>query len=122
GRPTHSYGSGRRCRGREPAAPSRGGAGGRTGGGRSGCRRGASQAGRVGARPPGRRGPAGGALSPARRRAPGSVHLVGAGPGDPGLLTVRGRDLLASADVVICDALVARELLRFVRPGAELIQ
>jgi uroporphyrin-III C-methyltransferase len=37
--------------------------------------------------------------------APGTVHLVGSGPGDPGLLTVRGRDLLDAADVVLHDKL-----------------
>jgi uroporphyrin-III C-methyltransferase/precorrin-2 dehydrogenase/sirohydrochlorin ferrochelatase len=43
---------------------------------------------------------------------PGFVSLVGAGPGDPGLLTRRGAERLASADVVLYDALVDRELLR----------
>jgi siroheme synthase len=49
------------------------------------------------------------------------VYLVGAGPGDPGLLTVKGRDLLAVADCVIYDNLVNPEILRFVAKGAELI-
>ncbi len=57
-----------------------------------------------------------------RRRASGTVHLVGAGPGDPGLLTVRGRDLLARADVVICDALVPSDVLGPARSGAEIIR
>ena len=51
----------------------------------------------------------------------GAVYLVGAGPGDPGLLTVRARELLASADVVAHDALVSPELLALVPPTAELL-
>ena len=50
---------------------------------------------------------------------PGTVHLVGAGPGDPGLITVRGRQILQSADVVVYDRLVAPELIESVRPDAE---
>ncbi|HSZ41565.1 MAG TPA: uroporphyrinogen-III C-methyltransferase [Trebonia sp.] len=45
-----------------------------------------------------------------RRRA-GGVALIGGGPGDPGLITVRGRQLLAEADVVVADRLAPRELL-----------
>ena len=50
---------------------------------------------------------------------PGFVYLVGAGPGDPGLLTVRGAELLASADVVLHDELSHPALLDLVRPDAE---
>jgi uroporphyrin-III C-methyltransferase len=49
---------------------------------------------------------------------PGWVWLVGAGPGDPGLLTLHAVNALARADVVIYDALVDRRILDFVRPGA----
>ncbi len=51
----------------------------------------------------------------------GAVYLVGAGPGDVGLLTLRGAELLHRADVVLYDALVSPELLRFAPPSAELI-
>jgi len=51
----------------------------------------------------------------------GGVFLVGAGPGDPELLTLRGRELLASADVVVYDRLVHVRLLDSCRRGAELI-
>jgi len=51
----------------------------------------------------------------------GRVHLVGAGPGDPGLLTRRGERCLAAADVVVHDHLVGPRLLDLVRPGAEVI-
>ncbi len=56
-----------------------------------------------------------------RRRSTGIVHLVGAGPGDAGLITTRGRDLLARADVVVADALAPRELLDLAPAGAELV-
>jgi uroporphyrinogen III methyltransferase/synthase len=49
---------------------------------------------------------------------PGTVALVGAGPGDPGLLTVRGRELLRSADVVVYDRLVSGEVLAEAPPDA----
>lgn len=50
-----------------------------------------------------------------------TVYLVGAGPGDPGLLTVRGAELLAAADVVVYDRLSARELLQLAPADAERI-
>jgi uroporphyrinogen III methyltransferase/synthase len=51
----------------------------------------------------------------------GIVYLVGAGPGDAGLLTVRGAELLGRADVVVYDALVNKDLLALAPAGAELI-
>jgi uroporphyrinogen III methyltransferase/synthase len=51
----------------------------------------------------------------------GTVYLVGAGPGDAGLLTLRGAELLRRADVVIYDMLVNPELLRLAAPTAEII-
>ena len=48
----------------------------------------------------------------------GLVSLVGAGPGDPGLLTVLGRERLRSADLVVYDRLVNAALLAEVRPEA----
>jgi len=50
-----------------------------------------------------------------------AVYLIGTGPGDPGLITVHGLDILRSADVVIHDQLVSPRLLAHARPGAELI-
>jgi len=55
------------------------------------------------------------------RKEPGAVHLVGGGPGDPGLITSRGLELLRSADVVVHDRLIGAELLREARADAELI-
>ncbi len=51
---------------------------------------------------------------------PGSVWLVGAGPGDPGLLTALALHALGSADSVVFEARVARRILQLARPGAEL--
>jgi len=48
----------------------------------------------------------------------GKVYLVGAGPGDPGLITVRGREVLKRADVVLYDGLVSRGVLRLIQPRA----
>ena len=49
----------------------------------------------------------------------GKVYLVGAGPGDPGLITVRGLDLVRRADVLVYDRLVAAELVAEARVDAE---
>ncbi len=54
-------------------------------------------------------------------KATGTVYLVGAGPGDAGLLTLRGAELLGRADVVVYDALVNPELLRLAPKTAEII-
>jgi uroporphyrinogen III methyltransferase/synthase len=51
----------------------------------------------------------------------GIVYLVGAGPGDPGLVTVRAKELLSSADVVVYDFLVHPNLLAWCRPECEKI-
>jgi uroporphyrin-III C-methyltransferase len=56
-----------------------------------------------------------------RETATGSVHLVGGGPGDPGLITARGLELLRRADVVVHDRLIGPELLSEAPVGAELI-
>src|SRR5476651_819845 len=49
------------------------------------------------------------------------VYLIGAGPGDPGLITVRGLQCLATADVVLYDHMVHARLLTHAKPGAETI-
>ncbi|MGI6472610.1 MAG: uroporphyrinogen-III C-methyltransferase [Candidatus Methanomethylophilaceae archaeon] len=51
----------------------------------------------------------------------GKVYLVGAGPGDPGLITVKGKELLAQADVVMYDALANPGFLELCKEGAELV-
>jgi uroporphyrinogen III methyltransferase / synthase len=51
----------------------------------------------------------------------GRVYLIGAGPGDPGLLTLRGKELLARADVLVYDHLVSRRLLEYAPDRAERI-
>ena len=56
-----------------------------------------------------------------RPAGPATVYLIGAGPGDPGLLTVRGRDCLRRADVVVYDYLVNPALLAHAPAGAEIL-
>src|SRR6476469_2842566 len=51
----------------------------------------------------------------------GKVYLVGAGPGEAGLITLRGCELLQLADAVLYDYLVNPAILRHCRPGAKLI-
>jgi uroporphyrin-III C-methyltransferase len=51
----------------------------------------------------------------------GKVYLIGAGPGDPGLMTLKGKGLLECADVVIYDALVSPAILAMINPQAEKI-
>ncbi|WP_432978519.1 uroporphyrinogen-III C-methyltransferase [Dactylosporangium sp. CA-233914] len=58
---------------------------------------------------------------PGHHERAGTVALVGSGPGDPELLTVRGRRLLAAADVVVIDRLAAGLLLDELRPEVELV-
>lgn len=48
----------------------------------------------------------------------GTVYLVGTGPGDPGLLTLRAASLLNTADVVLYDRLVSKDVLRLIGPSA----
>jgi uroporphyrin-III C-methyltransferase / precorrin-2 dehydrogenase / sirohydrochlorin ferrochelatase len=56
-----------------------------------------------------------------RRAATGSVALIGGGPGDPELITVRGRRLVASADVIVIDRLAPHALLDELPDGVEVI-
>jgi uroporphyrin-III C-methyltransferase len=51
----------------------------------------------------------------------GKVYLIGAGPGDPGLMTLKGKTLLESADVVVYDALISPPILAMINPDAEQI-
>ena len=51
----------------------------------------------------------------------GKVYLIGAGPGDPGLLTVRGKSILEKADVVVYDRLVSSGVLSLCNPKAKMV-
>jgi uroporphyrin-III C-methyltransferase / precorrin-2 dehydrogenase / sirohydrochlorin ferrochelatase len=66
------------------------------------------------------RGGSGGVLG-GRPPAIGTVAIIGGGPGDPGLITVRGRQLLGEADVVLTDRLAPRSLLDELRDDVEII-
>jgi len=59
--------------------------------------------------------------APRQHSVPPKVYLVGTGPGDPGLITVRGLQCLSRADVVLYDCLVNPKLLRLAPPTAEYI-
>ena len=50
-----------------------------------------------------------------------TVYLVGAGPGDPGLLTIKGLECVRGADVIVYDRLAHPSILAEAKPGAELI-
>ena len=52
---------------------------------------------------------------------PGICYLVGAGPGDPGLITLRGKECVEMADVLVYDALSSPEILRWARKDCERI-
>ena len=56
-----------------------------------------------------------------RQQMAGTVFLVGAGPGDPGLITVKGLATIQEADCIVYDRLSSPELLREAKPGCELI-
>ncbi|MBI2913795.1 MAG: uroporphyrinogen-III C-methyltransferase, partial [Chloroflexi bacterium] len=60
-------------------------------------------------------------IQPPASAAIGLVSLVGAGPGDPGLITVAGLERIRQAEVIVYDRLVSPRLLEHARPGAELI-
>ncbi len=60
-------------------------------------------------------------MPPPPTKRPGIVYLVGAGPGDPGLLTIKAKECIEAADVLIYDYLSNPEFLRMSKPGAERI-
>lgn len=59
--------------------------------------------------------------SACREKPSGEAYIVGAGPGDPGLVTLRAQQLISQADVILYDRLVARPILDYARKEAELI-
>ncbi|HEY5593716.1 MAG TPA: uroporphyrinogen-III C-methyltransferase [Nitrospiria bacterium] len=56
-----------------------------------------------------------------RLNRPGRIYLIGAGPGDPGLLTIKGKSCIEQADVILYDYLANEEFLRYAKPQAEVI-
>ena len=60
-------------------------------------------------------------LKDGKKMKPGKVYIIGAGPGDPGLITLKAVECLRLADVVIYDNLVNEELLKYAQPGARFI-
>ena len=60
-------------------------------------------------------------LKSMKNRKAGKVYLIGAGPGDIGLLTLKGKECIEKADVIIYDYLANEEMLSFARPDAERI-
>ena len=52
----------------------------------------------------------------------GKVYLIGAGPGDPGLLTLRGKAIIEKADVVVYDRLVSNAILGFCNTNAKMVE
>jgi siroheme synthase len=61
-------------------------------------------------------------MTSSSRPEPGSVHMVGAGPGDPGLITVRAVQCLQQADLVLYDYLANPTLVDYAPEGAELVR
>ncbi len=51
----------------------------------------------------------------------GMVYIIGAGPGDPDLITVKGLKRLRESDIVLYDRLISREILKYVKPSSKLI-
>ncbi|RPJ12550.1 MAG: HemD protein, partial [Desulfobacteraceae bacterium] len=51
----------------------------------------------------------------------GLVYLVGAGPGDPGLITIKGRECIERADVIVYDYLASPSLLKYAKQKSEII-